>query len=297
MEAALTLEVGRTGEFDHRMAESEGRSSLADTSDCSKVDMSRVIADFRQAAVSGEPDDPRVGFREALSEVVGLERWFDTGLFESAAPPGTGIVYVNPTPQGTMILVVTRREGRLSAEAHPIFLPVTGTEIMHRIHLGHDQPFATSSLQTGPSYTVAILGHGPLAPAIEYLFPWVGARIAREIAASARDLELEALTLVISGPLAYVPLGSCAWQDPDGPVTWLTDVCRVTYAPSARIVRELQAARDRPCRGPPPCRRRGSHDGSRPADRRGGWGHERCHALRWPRASQVRAPGNSRVPA
>ena len=64
----------------------------------------------------------------------------------------------------------------------------------------------------------------------------MGAHIARKIAAGARDLELEAVTLVISGPLAYVPVGSCAWQDADGRLTRPTDVCHVTYAPSARIV-------------------------------------------------------------
>ena len=51
MEAALTLEAGRTGEFDARLAESDGGSRPADMSTRSDVDISRVIADFRLAAI------------------------------------------------------------------------------------------------------------------------------------------------------------------------------------------------------------------------------------------------------
>ena len=151
-----------------------------------------------------------------------------------------------------MILVVTRGMGGPHRGA-PIFLPVT----VRRSCTGSTSVTTSRSASScklvpfTPSPSSATDRRGG-----DRLSLPVGGRTSRGRSRPVLAIRVSRRSRLSSGAPAYVPVGSCAWQDADGRLTRLTDVCRVTYAPSARIVASCRQPGDRQRRGAAPCRRR-----------------------------------------
>ena len=86
--------------------------------------------------------------------------------------------------------------------------------------------------------------------ALDHLLPWLGSNLARPISDLLASLNASGTTLIVSGPLASVPLHAATWQE-GGHDVCLLDRFSVRYAPSADLER-LSLARWRQAEAVPP---------------------------------------------
>ncbi|MBS1862257.1 MAG: CHAT domain-containing protein [Actinobacteria bacterium] len=157
-----------------------------------------------------------------------------------AVEPGWPLLYVNPTPVGTLLLLATRHpEGRLAVSARYLQDP-TSTIVYMRLLAGADYSEENGTAESSsPSYLFAISGNptaGQLHEAVTSTLGWAGPQLGRPIAEFLSEQEAAGVTLVLCGPLATVPLATAPWDDGEGP-SCLLDLFEVRHAPSAALTR------------------------------------------------------------
>jgi CHAT domain-containing protein len=142
-------------------------------------------------------------------------------------------VYVNPTPHGTLMLLVCERDGAVGAEAK--FIEATSTEIYMQLVAGGGTQDAAAAT-TGGSYLIGASAQGlpdhDLAGDLDQLLPWLGETIASPLADLLQDADAKGATLVLCGPLGSAPLHAAQFGSN---AEILTDKFVLRYAPSATI--------------------------------------------------------------
>jgi CHAT domain-containing protein len=184
-----------------------------------------------------------------IEELPGLK------IFDEALSDDFPLIYVDPTPFGTMLLRATRAQDDTRFDA--IFLDrPTGMEVYRHFFLG-DAAEATDPkevLESGASYLlgVSLFEEDPLTSEQEHeqleekrvrqlrdgldeIIPWLGETIAKAIAEAASDVGAEGVTLVPCGIVALAPLHAAEWSEGDG-THCLLDAFPVRYAPSALLL-------------------------------------------------------------
>ena len=159
-------------------------------------------------------------------------------LIAAAAEPRRPWVFINPTPWGTDFLVA-EESGQVSAKT----LPVTSRQIVFRVLFGDDRlselddeaiPGRVEELQLA-SYTLATAAADEEAPsvadALDGLLPWIGERIARDLADLLDELGAVGATVAACGPLSTVPLHAAVWADGET----LLDSFELAATPSATV--------------------------------------------------------------
>jgi CHAT domain-containing protein/tetratricopeptide (TPR) repeat protein len=259
-QAALVLEAGRARAIGARLG--------VDSADPDSLDrLPRGLRDAylsASAQVAAAPLGPAgAAQRRHLAEVVGAIRaqpglaGFASGLklaqIAAGAAPGSPLMYVNPTPYGTLLLTISAN-GEPEVHTRVLERP-TGLELYGQVMVGANlDDDQRADEDKGPSYLLAITGHGDqpadLQRAIMHALKWVGEAVARPVAEELGRHGARSVTLVLCGPLGALPVGAAAWTDGDAERR-LTDVLAVSYAPSA-----LVAATARRRAGAPPSHRR-----------------------------------------
>lgn len=259
-EAALTLESGRARALRLRLGidavDPESLDRLPGELRADYVAASAQVA-LAPLGPAGAPQRRELAkVLTAVRELPGLSD-FATGLniewLVNAAAPGAPLLYVNPTPWGTMLLSV-------SADAHPavdlrLLDRPTALELYSQLVASVDLDNANHNDDElgGESYLLAVTGHGDepdyLKRAIDHAFGFVGKALARPIAKQLEKLEAHSVTLVLCGPVGAVPVGACAWTARAGEEK-LIDRFTVAYAPSAMVaaIARARAAARRPNR-------------------------------------------------
>jgi len=216
-EAVVTIENGRAREL-RRQLQSEDPDLHALEGLLPDTVAKWRIATARLAAPDGDGALTVQAAREALAEmraVPGYER-FGAGTsldgIRAAARPGAPVVYVNPTPTGTLVLQVG-----VSGEVAHRLLPVTSQDVVLRVQLGFDPRFEPPP-ERFVSYIAAAAGNPTdmepgrelpdIGPALDRLLPWVGEHIASAIDDMLLAADAREALLVVSGPLATVPLAA-----------------------------------------------------------------------------------------
>ncbi len=156
-----------------------------------------------------------------------------------AATPDRPVIYVNPTPHGTDLIVVDHG----GAVAHR-GLPVTSQQVVYRVLFGIDVDqiesldlddiTAAAERAASSSYIFAAAGEDDdtdLDEALDQLLPWVGARVARHVFEVLDELDATGATVIAAGPLSTVPLQAACWDDG----ICLLDRFTISATPSARV--------------------------------------------------------------
>jgi hypothetical protein len=237
--AALAHDGGRARELQRRLG----------VSDSNEPTLARVPAELREhyesalAAFIASPIDGadtmasrRLGeATAAIRELPDLSR-FRTGPqwdeITSAIEPGWPLVYVNPTPQGTLLLLLSERCGMVSTEAK--FIEVNSTEVFMRLFVGGGDLDETIEASRG-SYLIAASGQGndqDIAGNLDELLPWLGETIVGPLADLLRRDEATGATLVLCGPLDSAPLHAAPLSS-NGET--FADAFELRYAPSATV--------------------------------------------------------------
>jgi CHAT domain-containing protein/tetratricopeptide (TPR) repeat protein len=243
IEAAIVLESGRTREIGQRLGLPATQAGLLDAL---PEDLRDAYLDALSAALNSSlgpglaPRGPAL--QEALTtirSVSGFEEFASRSHADDllgALEPGWPLVYVDPTPYGTLLLAITEEDGAASAEAVLLGRP-DSNEVFMRLMFG-DRAETPTVVGTGAggSYLLAASGLAEegrdIQPDIEHVLPWLGEALAEPIADYLAGRDAEGVTLVPCGPVSLAPLHAAAWQD-EGCERRLIDDFEIRYSPSA----------------------------------------------------------------
>ena len=236
--AAVALDSGRARELQRRLGlHGEDEDALVKVPATLRARYEHALAAFVTSPIDATDTDASRRLGETIAEIRDLSgladfhagaRWSE---IVAAVEPAWPLVYVNPTPHGTMLLILHRsRDGELVAEAR--FIGVTSTEVwMHMFvnggQLEGDEP-------TG-SYVVAASGQGTdrdVAGGLDQLLPWLSGVIAAPFATLLESVGARAATLVLCGPIDMAPLHAAPLPSTDGV---LSDCFELRFAPSATV--------------------------------------------------------------
>lgn len=255
-QAALVLESGRTREMRQRLGLPAAQAGLLD-------DLPEELRDAYLDALTvalnsplGPGQAPRgPAIQEALGAIRSVPGFEEFGVSShaddllGAIEPGWPLLYVDPTPYGTLLLAITEEEGAAQVEAVLLERP-DSNEVFMRLMFGDgaEKP-AVIGTGAGGSYLLGATGLGEedrdIQADIEHVLPWLGEALAEPIATYLTGRGAEGVTLVPCGPLSLAPLHAAPWQDGVSERCLIDDV-EVRYAPSAVLGAScLQRSRDR----------------------------------------------------
>jgi CHAT domain-containing protein len=245
MEAALVLENGRTRELRQRFGPRTTDTGLLEDL---PEEMRIAYLDALDGAVTSPLGPGRTPRGRALQEALGAIRavpGFEefglraqaedlTGALESGWP----LLYVNPTPYGTLLLGIVEEDDTARAEAVQMESP-DSYEVFMRLAFGDaaERPGVIGTAAAG-SYLLAASGLAEeghdIQRDIEHVLPWVGEALARPIAIYLAEKEADGVTLLPCGPVGLAPLHAAPWADGNS-LRCLMDQVAVRYAPSAVV--------------------------------------------------------------
>lgn len=190
-------------------------------------------------------------FRRRQAEADGGELSEQETDFERAVEAGVPVLYLNPSPWGTVLLVVSPAEEGARFEAVFLDRPV-GMEVYRHLFMG-DAAAATdpeellSRLRGSYLHGISFLDEsGPqssrqrrrreklLRAGLDELLPWLGEGIGKAVDEVCSRLGADAVTLIPCGILALAPLHASSWKTGEGS-RCLLDRLVVRYSPSALI--------------------------------------------------------------
>lgn len=245
MEAALALENGRTREMRQRLGLRTTDTRLLDDL---PEELRVAYLDALSSAVTsplGPGRTPRGrAVQEALVAIREVPGFEEFGLRSSAddlreaIEPGWPLLYVNPTPYGTLLLGAVEKDGAAQAEAVMLERP-DSYEVLMRLALGEgaERPEVIGT-EAGGSYLLAASGQAAagrdIQPDVEHVLPWLGLALAQPIASYLAGQDAKGVTLVPCGPVSLAPLHAAPWLDEDSQQC-LLDRVDVRYAPSAVV--------------------------------------------------------------
>jgi len=244
--AALVLENGRAREIRRRIDSRTEDPRLAGLPENLR---DAYVAAAARLGSSPLGEDAAVASRayaevvSAIRDVVGYEPFGAGARLEeltAAAEPDWPVVYVNPTPFGTLLVTVRADAGATSVSS--AFVDgVTSTEVIARLMVG---AAAAPADETGgavgepTSYLFGIPGPDdddyPFGPALDELLPWLGEAIARPLWNLLSEARIAGCTMIVCGPLALAPLHAATWQDGER-TCCLLDYLTVRHAPAAMV--------------------------------------------------------------
>jgi CHAT domain-containing protein len=178
--------------------------------------------------------------QEAVTKIRGQAGFetFATGATDAdirnAVEPGWPLVYVNPTPFGTMLVLIEKGSDDAMSEHQDLLASPTSTAIFTRIGMGGDHEWPDETIEPSRAFMfVAASDHQlsvDLRCALDHTLPWVGQEIAKPVARLLTASKATGVTLILSGPLAAVPLHASPLDETG---RCLLDDFDVRYAPSA----------------------------------------------------------------
>lgn len=221
--AAVILEDGRTRELRLRLgADDEELERLQATAPQLHTDYVAALADLARSELLEDRDAAAARHQQVLDRVRaldGFERFagpLSWLALEGRLSPDEPLVYVNPTPWGTMLLVLA---GGHAPRVR--FLELSSTEIAHGMIFGID----TSGRQLAPPFALSAAGNGlHLEEALAFSLDAFAAPVAEAITEDLAALGVGKVALVISGTLAQLPVQ-----------VRFPDHLEVVHAPSATL--------------------------------------------------------------
>ncbi len=235
-EAALALEAGQARELQRRLGTPDAATAelLEGVPAPLRASYEQALDDYRQTPI-GLPEEllsRRLGEAIAairqqpgLSDFPGRVTW---QRLARATTPDWPLVYLDPTPHGTLILLIA--DGDTDPAAR--FATATSTEIFMHLAVGGADVAAAQERESG-SYLIGASGQGAgesdLAGNLDRLLPWLGRQVMAPLAELLADRGSCCATVVACGTLNSAPLHAALFEDG----TAILDKHTIRYAPSA----------------------------------------------------------------
>lgn len=243
-EAALTLENGKTRELRRRFAfQEDSAQSLAGLPRELADEYRELMKDIAAAPLGA----PAAGTMRRLQQLLatirshpGFESFATVASradLERAVEPGWPVLYINPTPQGTMLLLLDKTETGISEHLRILNAP-TSSGVFARLMMGSTTGALAETIDVSRALLLIAAGvgdaaHMDITPALDYALPWLGDALMRPAYEMLSEQGAEGVSLIVSGNLAGAPLHAA----PFGPAgQCLIDKLDVRYAPSAVVI-------------------------------------------------------------
>lgn len=241
LEAALVLESGRTREIRRRLGLERSDADRIDELPPELRDRYRqALVDLSRAPIGGPAGRELQETLDQIRSIPGFEG------FGGAAQPAElavatesewPLIYVNPTPAGTLLLVVSADSD--DPQVQPIFLESADSQTVYLRLMAGDVAADLSLIGTAePSSLLALvagISDRPPEQDLDQVMPWLGETIARPLWEIAAEAEATGLTLVPCGPIAVAPIHAALWETERSGRRCLIDELEVRYAQSALI--------------------------------------------------------------
>ncbi len=236
--AAVVLDAGRGREIARRLEDSH---ALDHVPEALRRDYEGAIAALTSSPLRGDASGASRRLQEVVAEIrtVPGHEGFGAGPgFEevtAAVEPEWPLVYVNPSPSGTLLLALSKRAACGEVDIRSIFLEATSDEVFFRLIAG-DGAREDAVEGEGASYLFG-MGTGnteEFTRALDQVLPWIGEVLGQQISELLSGLDATGVTLVVCGPLGAAPLHAASWKV-DREHRYLGDRFSVRYAPSAVV--------------------------------------------------------------
>jgi CHAT domain-containing protein/tetratricopeptide (TPR) repeat protein len=235
--AVAAIDSGRARELHLRLGPSDEELRIIEgiprelrlEYEAAQAEFAAAPIDATDSMASRRLGEATAAIRE-LPALAGFRTGVSWDTIEAAVEPECPLVYVNPTPFGTVLLMLARDpEGYIATEAR--FVATTSTEVlMHTIVSGGqlDQDRPTKS------YMIAASGQGDdhdVAGALDELLPWLSATVGTPLLEYLIETDAVGMTLVPCGALEMAPLHALPLSEE----ATVMDRFEVRYAPSAAV--------------------------------------------------------------
>lgn len=235
--AAVVLDAGRGREIGRRLGGDTALAGVPEELQAAYRAAVEALASTPLGSDSTGASRELQGIVGAIRDIPGHERFGAGPRWEeitAAVEPGWPVIYVNPAPAGTLLLVLSADEaGTPSAEA--LFVDTTSNDVFFRLIAG-DGAEPGAAEDAGSSYLFN-LGPGvrpDFRSALDQLLPWLGDTLARPIADALHARGATGATLILCGPLGLSPLHAAPWRS-HGELRCLADEFDIRFAPSAVV--------------------------------------------------------------
>jgi CHAT domain-containing protein len=242
-EALMILESGRSRDLRHRLGLGEAASrDLDELPDELRLRYINTTKDLACSPLGEEGAAAGRALQEVLRDIRRIEGFeaFATrpnqsdllGALEADWP----IMYVNPTPYGTLLLLLEQSGEEATADALFLDQP-TSLEVLMRLLAGDgaESPDLIETAEYG-SFLSGASGFGgaprDVQKDVEHVLPWLGESLAAPIHDALTSAAARGVTLVPCGPIALAPLHAAPWGEGDA-TRYLVDDFEIRYAPSA----------------------------------------------------------------
>lgn len=245
LEAALVLETGRARELRRRLGPGDAEMErLAALPDEIATAYRSVAAELALAPIGLGGSSEARAFQEVLAAIRRIPGFEDFAagarkddLF-NAIEPGWPVIYVNPTPYGTVLLRAWRNDGEPAVSAHFFERPIAFEVFLRLLAAEAAATPNPADVEDSSSYLAGISGDDPdrdFHKDLDGVLPWLGEALARPVRDCLAETGATGVTLILSGPVGVAPLHACPWSE-GGVEKCLLDEFAVRYAPSAALV-------------------------------------------------------------
>ena len=248
--AALVIDAGRAREIGRRLG---GDTSLVGVPDELQANYRATVEALGRTPIGSDLEGASRALQQIVETIREVPGYADFGAgprwdeVTSALEPGWPLIYVNPTPAGTLLIVLSITE-TMGCSSTATFVDATSNDVYFRLLLGDGAEEATDD---GASYLFSLGSGEPLDfnAALDQALPWLGEMLGRPISEALRAVGATGATLLPSGPLGLAPIHAAPWQTDSGPKR-LVDEFDIRFAPSGVVCANAlrRAARTRPPR-------------------------------------------------
>jgi CHAT domain-containing protein len=241
-EALMVLESGRTREMRQRLGLGEiAARELDELPDNLRTRYVEALDELAASPIGEASAAASRRLHEALRdirEVSGFEQ-FGTrthpGDLVGALERDWPLLYVNPTPMGTLLLLVEKDGDDATVDAYFLEEP-TSLEVLMRLLAGEGaESMELLEKEEAGSYLAGASGFGArprdLQRDVEHVLPWFGQSLSEPINDVLSDIGARGVTLVCCGPVGLAPLHAAPWNTEKGGQC-LIDRYEIRYVPS-----------------------------------------------------------------
>lgn len=242
--AAVVLEQGRARELRSRLPPRSSEASLEQLPAPLRERYEAALTELRRSPFGQAGRSAVRAMMEATNAIRSLQGHGEFGMILTAediiagAEPGWPLVFVNPSPWGTLLLSVSREQGVGRFEAEFIEEVKSGA-VAAMLLVGVTDPDGYDGSSDVGSYVLSVgspsVGDDSrFRSTLEQTLQWLGQNICRQLPKLNALSHGGGVTLVVSGLLGMVPLHAAQWLERGAP-TSLLDSMPVRYAASASM--------------------------------------------------------------
>lgn len=242
--AAVVLEQGRARELRSRLLPTSTERSLDDLPTELRARYENALTDLRASPFGDAGGSAVRAMMEATAAVRSLRGFEDFGMMMSGddvaagAAAGWPMIYINPTPWGTLLLSVSSDvTGSGPTFGTHVLEDVKSGAVAAMLLVGVTEPDEYDGSSDVYSYILSIGSdnvHDDIhfRTTLDRTLAWVGQEICSHLPKMDALCAADGVTLIVSGLLGMVPLHSASWVEAEA-ITSLIDLMPVRYAASA----------------------------------------------------------------